>query len=93
MRNLNTLQLKKDCLMLSSDENVCYGYSIEVPPAYVLMRNTLHQIRGGIQITIFLSLHEKIHCGFSLEAPRNEYPQYMFSLRSKNRYQYFLVEK
>ena len=35
----------------------------------------------------FLFLHENIHCGYSLEAPRrgasNEYPQHMFSWRNK----------
>ena len=55
------------------------------------------QIRGGIHIIFFLFLHEKICCGYSLEAPRrgasNEYPQHMFSLRNKKDISSFRVKK
>ena len=46
---------------------------------------------------IFLFLHKKICCGYSLEAPRwgasNEYPQHMFLLRNKKNISTFLLKK
>ena len=39
---------------------------------------TVHSTVNKKVLIFFLLLHENLWCGYSLEAPSNEYPQHMF---------------
>ena len=58
---------------------------------------TCAQIRRHIHIIFFVFLDKNIHCGYSLEAPRqgasNEYPQRMFLSRNKKDISIFRMKK
>ena len=60
-------------VLLVLTETCLYNFDPRKPHFYIVKLGFT-----GVYTLFFLFLFESIDCGYSLEPPRNEYPQFMF---------------